>query len=427
MNLLVIGGGGREHTLAWALARSPRVQRVFVTPGNGGTAASGDGKLGNAVPDAPGIEGLVELARKLEVELTLVGPEAPLVDGIVDAFADHGLRCFGPGREAARLEGSKAFAKAFMERHQIPTARYRAFSDHAGALAHLSQVDYPVVIKASGLAAGKGVLLPETDEEARAALARLMLEKGLGAAGDEVLIEERLSGQEASVLAFCDGERMAVMPAAQDHKRIFDGDRGPNTGGMGAYVPVPAMTPELLAGVQQRVLRPTLDGLRDEGTPYVGILYAGLMLTDDGPRVLEYNCRFGDPEAQVILPLLDSDLAEVAAACVEGRLNPEMVRWKQGAAATVVAAALGYPGSYEKGLPISGLSRAAAMEGVEVFHAGTRRDDDGSVVTSGGRVLAVTGLADDLPAALSRAYAGIQQIRFDGMHYRQDIGARALG
>jgi phosphoribosylamine--glycine ligase len=271
------------------------------------------------------------------------------------------------------------------------------------------------------------VLLPETDDDARAALARLMLDKGLGDAGDEVVIEERLSGQEASVLAFCDGERMAVMPAAQDHKRIFDGDRGPNTGGMGAYVPVPAMTPELLAGVQQRVLRPTLDGLRDEGTPYVGILYAGLMLTDDGPRVLEYNCRFGDPEAQVILPLLDSDLAEVAAACVEGRLNPEMVRWKQGAAATVVAAALGYPGSYDRGLPISGLSRAAAMEGVEVFHAGTRRDDDGSVVTSGGRVLAVTGLADDLPAALSRAYAGIQQIRFDGMHYRQDIGARALG
>lgn len=433
-SILVIGRGGREHALAWKLAQSPRVGRVWVAPGNGGTALAG-GKVANVALPETDFAGLIAFARQNGVTLTVVGPEAPLAEGIVDAFQAAGLRCFGPSRAAAQIEASKAFAKDFMARHGIPTARYATFTDFDAALNHLRRVDYPVVIKASGLAAGKGVIVPSTPVEAEAALRQIMVDREFGAAGDQVVIEERLEGQEASVLAFCDGRTVAVMPAAQDHKRVFDGDRGPNTGGMGAYAPAPLVTPALLEEARRTVLQPAVDGLAAEGAPYVGVLYAGLMLTTNrspftGYRspfaVLEFNCRFGDPETQAILPLLASDLVDVVEACLDGRLGQAAVRWRTGAAATVVAASEGYPGAYPKGREITGVAEAEALPGVAVFHAGTRLTEDGRLLTDGGRVLAVTGVGDDLATALARAYAGIERIRFQGMHYRRDIGARAI-
>jgi phosphoribosylamine--glycine ligase len=443
--ILVIGRGGREHALAWKLAQSPRVQRVWVAPGNGGTALAG-GKIANVDLHEGDFPGLINSAQRNGVTLTVVGPEAPLADGIVDAFQAAGLRCFGPSQAAAQIEASKAFAKDFMARHGIPTARHATFTDFDATLGHLRQVDYPVVLKASGLAAGKGVILPSSLDEAEAALRQIMVDHEFGAAGDQVVIEERLAGPEASVLAFSDGRTVALMPAAQDHKRVFDGDQGPNTGGMGAYAPAPLMTPALLDEVRRTVLQPAIDGLAAEGMPYVGVLYAGIMLTgsrygadaysagsdDRKPiadhrlpfHVLEFNCRFGDPETQVILPLLQSDLVELIDACLDGALAGLDLRWAGGAAATVVAASDGYPGSYPKGREISGV--AEAQPGVAVFHAGTRLADDGRLLTDGGRVLAVTGVGDDLPAALARAYVGIERIRFQGMHFRRDIGARAI-
>ena len=422
--ILVAGNGGREHALAWKLAQSPRVARVLVAPGNGGTALAG-GKIGNVPVAADDIAMLVRLAKDENIELVVVGPEAPLAAGAVDAFRASGIRCFGPSQAAAQLESSKAFAKAFMQRHGIPTARYAVFTDFNAAIDHVHTIDYPIVVKASGLAAGKGVLLPESLSETEAVLHQIMVEQAFGAAGDEVVIEERLAGQEASVLAFSDGRNLAMMPAAQDHKRIFDGDLGPNTGGMGAYAPAPVITAELLDEVRQTVMQPTLDGMRAEGTPYIGILYAGLMLTADGIKVLEFNCRFGDPETQVILPLLASDLLQVFDACLDGTLDQVDVRWHDGAAATVVAASEGYPGSYPKNREITGLADAEALRDVAVFHAGTKLADDGRVLTNGGRVLAVTATGDDLAGALVRAYNGVEQIRFQGMHYRRDIGAKA--
>ena len=422
--ILVAGTGGREHALAWKLAQSPRVAQVLVATGNGGTALAG-GKIGNVPIAADDIAMLARLAKDENIELVVVGPEAPLAAGAVDAFRASGIRCFGPSQAAAQLESSKAFAKAFMQRHGIPTARYAVFTDFNAAIDHVHTIDYPIVVKASGLAAGKGVLLPESLSETEAVLHQIMVEQAFGAAGDEVVIEERLAGQEASVLAFSDGRNLAMMPAAQDHKRIFDGDLGPNTGGMGAYAPAPVITAELLDEVRQTVMQPTLDGMRAEGTPYIGILYAGLMLTADGIKVLEFNCRFGDPETQVILPLLASDLLQVFDACLDGTLDQVDVRWHDGAAATVVAASEGYPGSYPKNREITGLADAEALRDVAVFHAGTKLADDGRVLTNGGRVLAVTATGDDLAGALVRAYNGVEQIRFQGMHYRRDIGAKA--
>lgn len=417
MRVLVVGSGGREHALAWKLARSPRLERLFVAPGNGGTAS-----LAENVPiAATDIPALRLFAQKEQIDLTVVGPEAPLVAGLVDDFAAAGLRAFGPSASAARLEGSKAFAKRFMQEEGIPTAAGATFRDYEAALAYLRQQEGPLVIKASGLAAGKGVTVCTTLEEAEAALHRLMVERALGPAGAEVVVEERLEGEEVSLLAFCDGRTVVPMLPARDYKRLSDGDQGPNTGGMGGYAPSLHLSSEVQEEVVSRILRPTVEGMRRRGTPYVGVLYAGLMLTPQGPRLLEFNCRFGDPEAQVLLPLLENDLLEILLACVEGRLGEIEVRWKEAATTCVVLAAPGYPGSYPTGDEIEGIQEAALLPGVTVFHAGTRLEN-GRLLTAGGRVLAVTALAADLSQARKRAYEAVRRIRFPGMHYRRDIG-----
>jgi phosphoribosylamine--glycine ligase/phosphoribosylformylglycinamidine cyclo-ligase len=429
MKVLIVGSGGREHCLAWKIAQSPHVERVYVAPGNGGTAWVGvSGQRApaqNIALDVLDTEGLLAFAQDERIDLTVVGPEAPLVAGLVDAFEDVGLRAFGPTRAAAQLEGSKAFAKRFMVDHSIPTGQARIFADYDAARAYLGRVGAPIVVKASGLAAGKGVVVCSTLPEAEAALHAAMVERVFGDAGGEVLIEERLTGQEVSVLAFCDGRTVVPMVVAQDHKAAYDGDRGPNTGGMGCYAPAPLMTPELVDGVIRDVLQPTVDGMRARAKPYVGVLYAGLILGDDGIKVLEYNCRFGDPEAQVILPLLETDLVEVIAASIDGGLDRIGVQWRDEHAACVVIASGGYPVSYQKGKAIDGLAAAARLPDVNVFHAGTQTEGE-RVLTNGGRVLGVTATARTLQEALDKAYAGVERIHFDQMHYRKDIGAKGL-
>lgn len=423
MRILIVGSGGREHALAWKVAQSPRVSHLYVAPGNAGTS-----QLAENVPlQADDIPALVSFANEKNIDLVIVGPETPLAAGLADALGAAGRRVFGPSRAAAQIESSKAFAKSFMARHHIPTARFAVFTNFDQAAEHLHTVDYPVVIKASGLAAGKGVIVPDSIEEADVALRQIMRQREFGSAGDQVVIEERLTGEEISLFAFTDGSTVKAMPPAQDHKRLLDGDRGPNTGGMGAYAPVPAAIcpPALIEQITRKVLQPAVDGLRAEGMPFVGVLYAGLMLTAHGPRVLEFNCRFGDPEAQVILPLLDSDLIDIAETCVNGKLAAIDIRWMNHAkaCACVVMAASGYPGRYPSGREIMGLD--AALGNALVFHAGTQRINE-RVVTAGGRVLNVTGLGDTLPDALSAAYSTVEQISFEGMQYRRDIGERAL-
>ncbi len=420
MRLLVIGSGGREHALAWKLSRSNGVEQIFVAPGNGGTASTP--RCRNVPLQATDLDGLLRFAQEAAVDLTVVGPEAPLVAGIVDRFRAAGLAIFGPSQAAARLEGSKAFAKAFMERHGIPTARARIFRDLAEAVAYVEGMETLPVIKASGLAGGKGVLLPETVQEAVAGLEAMLVHGRFGPAGTTVLVEERLQGPELSVLALTDGHTVGVMPPVQDHKRLLDGDRGPNTGGMGAFGPSPLATPELLDRVVREILEPTLAGLAAEGAPYVGVLYAGLMWTAQGPKVLEFNCRFGDPEAQVILPLLEDDLVPLLRACIEGSLDRFLPRWSSQAAVTVVMASQGYPGAYETGHPIHGIEDAEAL-GCRVFHAGTVLQR-GRPVTAGGRVLNVTGVGACLEEAAALAYAGVGRIHFPGAVYRRDIARR---
>ena len=424
-NVLVVGRGGREHALAWSLASSQGVRTIWVAPGNGGTAAMG-GKVANVAAEEHDFPRLIEFSLRESIGLAVIGPEAPLAAGIADAFLSAGIACFGPTKAAARLESSKAFAKDFMHRHKIPTARYAVFCELASALAHLRRCEYRVVIKASGLAAGKGVVLPETAVEAETILTQMLSQRMFGAASEEVLIEERIAGPEASMLAFCDGHDFAVMPVAQDHKRAFDADLGPNTGGMGAYAPAPIVTPALRREIETTILKPTLAGMAAEGAPFSGVLYAGLMLTSDGPRVIEFNCRFGDPETQVILPLLDCDLVKVLMACTNGTLADAAPRWRAGTALAVVAASGGYPGEYKKGLEISGVVETAAQPDTLVFHAGTFRDAQGRLLTDGGRVLAVTGLGANLAGASARAYGGLRHIQFEGMHFRRDIGAKAI-
>ena len=423
MKILVIGGGGREHALVWKLAQSPHVSKIFCAPGNGGIAQAAT-CLPIAADDA---EGLLAAAEREGVDLTIVGPEAALAAGVVDRFAAAGRRIVGPTRAAARLETSKAFAKAFMQRHGIPTAKAVAVRSLDEALAVLDLHPLPVVIKADGLAAGKGVVVTGDRDEAREAARAMMQRRVFGAAGDTVLIEECLQGMEATCMAFTDGKTVAMMPAAQDHKRAEDGDRGPNTGGMGAYAPTPFVTDEIAAVVRDRVMKPAIAGMAAEGHPYRGILYAGVMLTDRGPRVLEFNCRFGDPETQVVLPLLESDLVTVIEAIVSGALADTPVRWRKGAAVCVVMTAKGYPGDYQRGDAIAGLEtfEGATASDAMIFHSGTARDG-AHVITAGGRVLGVTGVGATIAAARDRAYAAVGRVSFPSAAYRSDIAVRAL-
>ncbi|KNE73259.1 phosphoribosylamine-glycine ligase [Allomyces macrogynus ATCC 38327] len=394
ISVLVIGGGGREHALAWKLAQSAKVARVYVAPGNGGTATLN--KVENVNIKDTDLDALVAFAQTKNVALVVPGPEAPLVIGAADRFKKAGIPCFGPSAYAAQLEGSKAFSKDFMARHAIPTAEYRTFTDYDQAVAYVRSVPHRVVLKASGLAAGKGVLLPATTDEALAGLKTMMVDRAFGDAANEVVVEEHLDGEECSVLAFSDGHTVIAMPPAQDHKRALDNDMGPNTGGMGAYAPAPVGTPAVLAAVQEQVLQRTIDGIRREGHPFVGILYAGIMVTKNGPKVLEFNVRFGDPETQVLLPLLSSDLADVMLAACNGALDSVQVEFaKDQAACTVIAASGGYPDAYAKGLPIT---VGTVPKNATVFHAGTAVQN-GKLVTSGGRVLTVTAVASDLKAA----------------------------
>jgi phosphoribosylamine--glycine ligase len=425
MKVLLIGSGGREHALAWKLAQSPRLTALFVAPGNAGTArlSGSSAQVANIPIRADDTTALVDFARREGIHLAVVGPEAPLADGLADAIRAVGIPVFGPSQAAAQIEASKVFAKQFMARHHIPTGRFAAFHDLEAARKHLSEIDYPVVVKASGLAAGKGVIVPENPAETEAALKRVLTDREFGAAGDEVVLEERLSGPEVSLFAFTDGTSVKATIPSQDHKRVFDGDRGPNTGGMGAYAPVPACPPERTEEIVRTILKPAIDGLRAEGRPFIGVLYGGLMLTEDGPKVIEFNCRYGDPETQVILPLLESDLLEISHACATNALAGVDIRWSAGAAATVVIASEGYPGTYPTGLPIQGLEKS--VPDTFVFHAGTK-EQNGEVVTAGGRVLCATGWGKDLRQAIQSAYAAVEPIHFDGMQYRKDIGRRAL-
>lgn len=423
MKVLVVGSGGREHALVWKIAQSPEVKEIFCAPGNGGTC----GLASNVPVAAEDIEQLLLLARSEDIDLTVVGPEAPLVAGISDRFREAGLTVFGPSQAAAHLEGSKIFAKEFMQRHGIPTARYRVFREATEAESSLSggEFTFPVVVKADGLAAGKGVLICENLGEARGAVDSLMRKRLFGAAGDCIVVEEFLSGEEASFMVLCDGSRLVPLVPSQDHKKIYDGDRGPNTGGMGAYSTDFILSESLTQDIIKRVFQPTLEGLADQGAPYQGILYAGLMLTREGPKVLEFNVRLGDPETQVVLPRLRSDLLPLLLAAARGDLSNVSVSWDDGAAVCVVMASQGYPGSYEKGEEITGLEMVEESGDAVVFHAGTRREGD-SIFTSGGRVLGVTSRASSLEAAIMKAYEGVNKVHFQGMYYRRDIAAKGL-
>lgn len=419
MRVLVIGGGGREHALLWKLMQSPRVTKVYCTPGNGGMGA-------HAVTppiSSTDVESLVRFARENQIDLTVVGPEASLMAGVVDAFEREGLAVFGPRKSAARVEGSKRFAKELMEKYGVPTGRYRAFTDPEAAIRYIREQGAPIVVKADGLAAGKGVIVARTLDEAEKAVEDLMRSRTFGKAGEEIVVEEYLEGEEISLMAFVDGETVRPMVPAQDHKPVFDGDRGPNTGGMGAYSPVPQISEERIRQIVQEILEPMARGMEQEGLRYRGVLYAGLMMTDAGPKVIEFNARFGDPETQVVLPRLDSDLAEILSAVTEGRLQEISIRWKPESSLCVVMASEGYPGDVVKGKKIRGVP--AATGETMVFHAGTSREE-GALITAGGRVLGVTALGADLQSAREAAYRSVESIEFEGAHYRKDIGARGV-
>lgn len=421
MNILLVGSGGREHALAWKLSQSVHTDKLYAVPGNPGIAQFAECVSGISVEDN---DAIVALAKEKNIGLVVVGPEVPLVNGVVDSLTAAGIKAFGPTKDAAELEGSKVYAKVVMRRYRIPTAHSEVFGDPARAHVYVRQMRQPFAIKADGLAAGKGVILTKTVDEAVEAIDYLMKEKAFGDAGNRVVIEEFMEGEEASVLAFTDGETIVAMPASQDHKRVNDGDEGLNTGGMGAYAPAPVMTPELSERVMEEILKPTIEGMKKEGRPYKGCLYAGLMITAKGPKVVEFNARFGDPETQVVLPLLKSDLVEVMLACVDGKLAETKIEWSDEAAVSVVMASGGYPGDYEKGKTIQGIKDAEAA-GTLVFHAGTA-EKDGGIVTAGGRVLNVVGVAKDIRTAVDKAYAGVEKISFEGVHYRKDIAHRAL-
>ncbi len=423
MKILVIGNGGREHALAWKIAQSPLVNEVLVAPGNAGTAL--ETKCRNVSVAADDLDGLLALATDEAVDLTVVGPEAPLALGIVDRFNQQGLKCFGPSAQAAQLESSKAFSKEFMQRHAIPTARYQTVTTVEAGLAFIETLGLPAVIKADGLAAGKGVVIAQSEQQAKDTLEDMLSGNAFGDAGHRVVIEECLIGEEASFIVMASGEAVLPLATSQDHKRRDNNDQGPNTGGMGAYSPAPVVTPELNQAIMESVIRPTVAGLQAEGMPFCGFLYAGIMVTKEGPKVLEFNVRFGDPETQPILMRLQSDLVPLLLAALDGTLDDQSATWDPRTALGVVMAAGGYPGDYSKGHPINGLDASFSDE-VKVFHAGTALSDDNQVITSGGRVLCLVALGEDAKTAQAKAYQGLQSISFDGGFYRTDIGQRAI-
>ena len=421
MNILVIGSGGREHTLAWKLAQSSKATKLYAVPGNPGMAELAECITGIDICDN---DALVKLARDKEIDLVVVGPEVPLTNGVVDAMNAAGIRAFGPTKRAAEIEGSKSFSKNLMKKYGIPTAKYEVFTDAEAARDYVRKEGAPIVIKADGLAAGKGVIVAMTLDEALDAVHEIMDDAAFGKAGSRVVIEEFMDGEEASLLAFTDGKTICPMVSSQDHKRAYDGDKGPNTGGMGTYAPAPVMTEEMVKVATERILKPSIAAMDKEGRPYKGCLYAGLMITKEGPKVVEFNARFGDPETQVVLPLLESDLVDIMLACTDGRLDEEHIEWSKGAAVCVVMASGGYPKSYQKGFAIDGLKKAETA-GTLVFHAGTA-EHDGRIVTAGGRVLGVTACAGQVRDAVKKAYDGVRCISFQDAFYRQDIAHRAL-
>jgi len=421
MKVLVIGGGGREHALVWKLSQSPRVDRIYCAPGNAGIA-----EIAECVDINPtDADALLDFVKYNWIDLTVVGPEAPLVVGVADRFVKEERLIFGPTRDGAMLEGSKVFSKELMKKYNIPTAEFRVFSSYLHAEEYVRLKGAPIVIKADGLAAGKGVIVAQSVDEAIKGLRLIMKDRIFGEAGERVVVEECLKGEEASFMVITDGETVVPLATSQDHKQVYDGDRGPNTGGMGAYSPAPVVTPQLREKIMQTIIHPLLRGLKREGVKYRGIIYAGLMICDDAPYVLEFNCRFGDPEAQPVLARMEGDLFELLKATADGRLRDVRVTWREDPAVCVVLASKGYPGSYEKGKKISGLDKLKDEKDVIVFHAGTR-SENGNIVTSGGRVLGVTALGRDIREAKQRAYSAIERIGFEGMHYRKDIADRAI-
>ena len=419
MNVAVIGGGGREHTLTWKLAQSPSVDKLYALPGSDAMAS-----IAECVPiGVEELDRIADFAVEKGIDMIVVGPEVPLTEGIADVCQKKGIAVFGPNKAAAQMEGSKVFAKNLMKKYHVPTAAYASFTDGNAAKDYIHKMGAPIVVKADGLAAGKGVVVAQTVEEAVDAVNAMMEDHIFGASGGRIVIEDCIVGEEASLLAFVDGKTIVPMISAQDHKRIFDNDEGPNTGGMGAYAPAPVMTPELVQTVYDTILVPVVQGLANEGITYQGCLYAGLMITAGGPKVVEFNCRFGDPETQAVLPLLDGDLAQIMYACTQGTLRRDMVHWKQGAACCVIMASKGYPASSHKGDVISGLD--AVDDDIVVFHSGTKKAD-GLYQTNGGRVLGVTAVGDSLQEAIDKAYANVRRISFDGQQVRSDIGAKGL-
>ena len=417
--VLVIGGGGREHALAWKLAQSKHVGKLYVAPGNGGTALVAE----NVPIGFTDVAGLLRFAKTKDIDLTVIGQEAASDAGVVDAFKDAGLAVFGSTQKATQIESSKAFSKDLMKQQHIPTASYQTFTDPESALAYLQPTTFPTVIKASGLAEGKGVIIAEDFEQAKTAIEAMMVNKVFGDSGMTVVVEEFLRGREISIHALCDGKRSAIFPASQDHKQVDDGDKGPNTGGMGVVAPLSWVTDQHMQVINKRIVQPALDGLRTKNAAFTGCLYPGLMVDGQDVNVIEFNARFGDPEAETYMRLLDGDLYEILLSCVNGELDPTVIRWKSGVAISVAVASGGYPGKYQKGLAISGIEKAEQQKDIVVFQAGTTRATDG-VVTSGGRVLYVTALGRDLDDARTKAYQAIDCIHFDSMHYRKDIGQR---
>jgi phosphoribosylamine--glycine ligase len=421
MNILLIGSGGRENALAWKLAQSSRVEELYIAAGNPGTAAYGK----NLEFDESNQEALLEFALKEKIDITVVGPEAALAAGIVDLFEEHGLKVFGPNQSAARLESSKAFSKELMQKYQISTAAYQSFTDAKKAAEYIRTKGAPIVVKASGLAAGKGVIVAQTEIEAVEAVESMMQDEKFGEAGAEVVIEEFLEGEEATILAFCDGQTIVPMIASQDHKPAYDGGKGPNTGGMGAYAPAPVVTKQIEEDFKTEIMEPTLKALQSEGLDFKGVIYFGLMIKDQKAKVLEYNVRFGDPEAQVVLPLLETDLIDIMEAVVDEKLDQLKIKWKDQKALCVVMASGGYPVEYEKGKEITGIKEAESAEDIIVFQAGTRLEGD-KLLTDGGRVLAVTALGNSFGKVIEKAYSGVEKINFEDFHIRNDIGQKAL-